>query len=59
MSDYDLAIPELMDITTPRADGVSCTPLMKKNYAVVVGLMLMQTPKSDLDGIVCVEPEDP
>lgn len=58
-NDYDFAIPELMKIETPRADGKVCQPIMRHNYHVVRGLLDMQTPISDLEGIICEDDDYP
>ncbi len=45
------AIPQLMAIESPRADGDPGAPRMGGNFDVP-GLMQMQTPRSDADGVV-------
>ena len=50
MDDSNLAIPSLMPIGSPRADGNFSAPLMRTDFKVP-GLMEIQTPRSDEDAI--------
>lgn len=45
-----LAIPGLMQIASPRADGVPDAPLMSQDFKVQ-GLMRIQSPRSEAEAI--------